>query len=233
MIQDIILYEDNHLIIVNKPSGEIVQGDKTGDVPLSEKIKEYIKVKYDKPGNVYLGLPHRLDRPTSGIVVFAKTSKALARVNKIFHDRKVNKTYWALVEKKPIPSRGRLENYLAKNEKRNKSFVVDPQQPGAQKAALSYQLLYSLKKYFLVEVALETGRHHQIRVQLSHRGWSIKGDVKYGAHRTNPDASICLHARYLEFDHPTTGEKLKITAPVPNDNLWKDAEKGVNSKKTH
>lgn len=231
MIREHILYEDNHLIVLNKPSGEIVQGDKTGDMPFSDKVKAYIKDEYNKPGNVYLGVPHRLDRPTSGIVVFTKTSKALTRVNAIFKERKVKKVYWALVEKKPIPSLGKLENYLWKNEKRNKSFVVEPGKKGAVQAILSYQLMYSTKSYFLVEVQLHTGRHHQIRVQLSNRGWSIKGDVKYGAKRTNPDASISLHARYLELPHPTTGELLKITAPVPADVVWKEADKGVAKKK--
>ncbi len=220
-MEEFVLYEDNHLIVVNKEAGEITQGDKTGDTPLPEKVKQYIKVKDQKPGNVFLGVVHRLDRPTSGIVVFAKTSKALARMNKLFQEKKVQKTYWAIVEKAPEKKEDTLLDFLQKNEKQNKSYV----RPAAtnksiKKATLEYRLKQSSDKYHLVEVLPKTGRHHQIRVQLSHIGCVIKGDVKYGARRPNADNSICLHARKIEFIHPVSKVNVSITAPVPKEKLW-------------
>jgi 23S rRNA pseudouridine1911/1915/1917 synthase len=216
-----VLYEDNHVIVVNKSASDIVQGDKTGDETLPDKIKEFLKVKYDKPGNVFCGVVHRLDRPTSGAVVFAKTSKALSRLNIQFREKSTRKTYWAVVEKEPVPTSGRLEHYLKKNEKQNKSYASETENKDAKKASLEYNLLAKSDKYFLLEIELHTGRHHQIRVQLSTIGCIIKGDVKYGARRSNTDGSIHLHARFLEFQHPTTQEVIKVTAPVPNEPLWK------------
>lgn len=217
-----VLYEDNHLIIVNKAASEIVQGDKTGDKPLSDIVKEYIQVKYNKPGAVFLGVVHRLDRPVSGIVLFARTSKALERMNKKFREKEIQKKYWAVVEKAPEESAGTLENYLIKNQEKNKSFVQKDDKAGAKLSKLSYKVLSQSDKYTLLEVELHTGRHHQIRVQLSHMGCIIKGDVKYGARRSNEDASIHLHARELSFEHPVSKEKIKVTAPVPkHDALWK------------
>ena len=215
-----VLYEDNHVIVVNKKASDIVQGDKTGDVTLPDKIKEYLKIKYDKPGNVFCGVVHRLDRPTSGVVLFAKTSKALSRLNEQFRSKDTQKTYWAVVENTPKSPSARLENFLWKNEKQNKSYVHLNEEKGAKKAILSYKTLLKSDNYTLLEVELETGRHHQIRVQLSHIGSIIKGDVKYGARRSNPDGSIHLHARKLFFIHPTTKELMSIVAPVPNDALW-------------
>jgi 23S rRNA pseudouridine1911/1915/1917 synthase len=191
----------------------------------SDHIKEYLKVKYEKPGNVFCGVVHRLDRPTSGAVVFARTSKALERLNAQFRDKETNKIYWAIVETKPIKSEDTLVHFLKKNEKQNKSYASQTETPGSKKAILHYKLIASSDKYHLLEVRLETGRHHQIRVQLSSIGCLIKGDVKYGARRANPDASISLHARYLDFIHPTSKELIKITAPVPNDALWDFFEK--------
>ncbi len=210
-----ILYEDNHLLIVNKRPGDIVQGDKTGDVPLVDLLKEYLKKKYNKPGNVFLGLVHRLDRPTSGIVVFARTSKALSRMNELFKSKQVNKTYWALVKKAPPEENGSLRHFLKKNNEKNKSFVVDAKVDGAKEAILHYAIKGSSKTYTLVEVELETGRHHQIRVQLSHIGCPIKGDLKYGFPRSNPDASISLHSRKISFVHPVKKELLELEAPPP------------------
>lgn len=220
-----ILYEDNHVIVINKRASDIVQGDKTGDETMPDKIKEYLKVKYEKPGNVFCGVVHRLDRPTSGAVVFARTSKALERLNAQFRDKETNKIYWAIVETKPAKSEDTLVHFLKKNEKQNKSYASQTETQDSKKAILHYKLLASSDKYHLLEVKLETGRHHQIRVQLSTIGCLIKGDVKYGARRGNTDASISLHARYLDFIHPTSKEVIKITAPVPNDALWNFFEK--------
>lgn len=215
-----VLYEDNHIIVVNKASSEIVQGDKTGDTPLSEDIKSYIKAKYNKPGNVYLGVVHRLDRPTSGVVLFSKTSKALPRLNKLFHDNKVDKHYWAIVKDRPKEDAGTLTHYLVRNPKQNKSYAYDTEQPDSKKAILDYKVIGKSDNYYLLEVNLHTGRHHQIRSQLSKIGCPIKGDLKYGFSRSNPDGSISLHARYLSLIHPVSGEKIEVTAPVPEDKLW-------------
>jgi 23S rRNA pseudouridine1911/1915/1917 synthase len=225
-----VLYEDNHVIVVNKKASDIVQGDKTGDVTLPDKIKEYLKIKYDKPGNVFCGVVHRLDRPTSGVVLFAKTSKALSRLNEQFRSKDTQKIYWAVVENAPKSPSARLENFLWKNEKQNKSYVHLNDEKGAKKAILSYKTILKSDNYTLLEVELETGRHHQIRVQLSHIGSIIKGDVKYGARRSNPDASIHLHARKLSFIHPTTKELMSVTAPVPNDALWSWFQSEVSQK---
>jgi len=219
-----ILYEDNHLIVINKKSGDIVQGDKTGDKPLPDYVKDYLRDTYNKPGNIFCGVIHRLDRPVSGIVVFAKTSKALSRMNQLFRDKEIQKTYWALVENKPTKSSDRLENYLLKNQQKNKSRAYLKPENGALKAVLDYQVLKNLNRYTLLEVKPITGRHHQIRVQLSQMGSVIKGDLKYGAKRSNKDASICLHAREISFIHPVKKEAVKITAPVPNEPLWKACE---------
>ena len=216
-----ILYEDNHIIVVNKKGGEIVQGDKTGDVPLSDILKTYLKEKYNKPGNVYLGVVHRLDRPVSGVVLFAKTSKALPRLNKLFAEHeKVKKTYWAIVGNKPPQKSGTLTHWLTRNEKTNKAKAYDHEVPNSKKAVLDYRLLASSNRYALLEIQLHTGRHHQIRCQLAKIGLPIKGDLKYGAPRSNPDGNICLHARKLELEHPVTHGLLSITAPVPQDALW-------------
>jgi 23S rRNA pseudouridine1911/1915/1917 synthase len=215
-----VLFEDNHLIVVNKQSGDIVQGDKTGDTPLSEIVKQYIKVKYDKPGNVFLGVVHRLDRPTTGIVVFAKTSKALERFNKMLRDKTVNKTYWAVVKNKPKKDIDTLIGFLRKNPKNNKSTSYSSEVEGSKKAILHYKLLKSLDNYHLLEVDLETGRHHQIRCQLAAIGSPIKGDLKYGFDRSNKDVSIHLHARKIEFIHPVTKELITILAPTPKDPIW-------------
>ena len=216
-----VLYEDNHIIIVNKASGEIVQGDKTGDKPLSDIVKEYLKEKYNKPGNVFCGVTHRLDRPTTGVLVFAKTSKALSRLNEMFRNDKVEKSYWAIVKNQPPKVEDKLVHWLIKNEKNNKSTAFDKEMPGAKKAVMHYKIIGSSENYFLLEVNLETGRHQQIRTQLSKIGCPIKGDLKYGANRSNPDGSISLHARTISFIHPVSKIKIEITAPVPNDNLWK------------
>lgn len=216
-----VLYEDNHIIVVNKQSGEIVQGDKTGDTPLSDIVKTYLKEKYNKPGNVFLGVVHRLDRPVSGVVLFAKTSKALPRLNKLFAEHeKVKKTYWAIVGNKPPQERGTLTHWLTRNEKTNTAKSYDREVPNSKKAILDYRLIAASQRYFLLEIQLHTGRHHQIRCQLAKMGCPIKGDLKYGAPRSNPDGSICLHARHLELEHPVTHEILSITAPVPQDALW-------------
>ena len=222
-----VLYEDNHIIIINKAAGEIVQGDKTGDKPLSEIVKEYLKEKYNKPGNVFCGVTHRLDRPTSGVVVFAKTSKALSRLNEMFRNDSVEKLYWAIVKNRPLRTEDVLIHYLIKNEKNNKSTAYNTEKPQAKKAVLHYKLISTSQNYNLLEVDLETGRHHQIRCQLSKIGCPIKGDLKYGADRSNPDGSISLHARYISFIHPVSKIKIEITAPVPDDNLWKAFEASV------
>ena len=216
-----VVYEDNHIIIVNKTASEIVQGDKTGDTPLSETVKQYLKEKYNKPGNVFIGVTHRLDRPVSGLVVLAKTSKALARLNEMFRTGKVEKTYWAIVKKQPPAKEGTLTHYLTRNEKQNKSYAYDTEKPGSKLAVLHYRLLTRSDNYFLLEVNLETGRHHQIRCQLAKIGCPIKGDLKYGFPRSNPDGSICLHARRVKFVHPVSGKLIEVEAPVPDDNLWK------------
>lgn len=215
-----VLHEDNHLIIVNKRSGDIVQGDKTGDKPLSDVVKEYIKDKYNKPGAVYLGTVHRLDRPTSGVVIYARTSKALERLNKMLREKTIKKTYWAVIEKFPKKENATLINYLKKNPKNNKSTAYVKEIDGSKKAILHYQLLKKLDNYSLLEIDLETGRHHQIRVQLSNIGSIIKGDLKYGAKRSNKDGSINLHARRIEFTHPVSKDLIKITAPTPKDAIW-------------
>lgn len=216
-----VLYEDNHIIIVNKESGEIVQGDKTGDVPLSDIVKQYIKETHAKPGAVFLGVVHRLDRPVSGVVVFAKTSKALTRLNNMFRDGEIHKTYWALCSNRPEKVEGELDNWLVRNEKQNKSYVYDKEKPNAKRARLHYQVIGATDRYTLIEVHLMTGRHHQIRSQLAHIGCPIKGDLKYGAKRSNPDGSISLLARRVEFIHPVSKEKIIVEAPLPNDNIWK------------
>ncbi len=215
-----IVYEDNHLIIVYKHSGEIVQGDKTGDVPLSEDVKCYLKEKYQKPGNVFLGVVHRLDRPVVGLVVFAKTSKALTRLNKMFRDGEVHKTYWAITKNLPPQSEGTLTHWLVRNEKQNKSYAYDHEVPHSKKAILKYRLIGQSDHYCLLEVNLMTGRHHQIRCQLAHMGCPIKGDLKYGAQRSNPDGSICLLAHHVEFVHPVSKQLISLDSPLPEDKLW-------------
>ena len=220
-----ILFEDNHLIVINKKPSEIVQGDKTGDKTMPDTIKEYLKVKYNKPGNVFCGVIHRLDRPTSGAVVFARTSKGLERMNTQFREKETNKVYWAIVEQKPEKPEGSLVHFLKKNETKNKSFVTDSEKGGAKEAKLTYKLIASSERYHLLEITLETGRHHQIRAQLAAIGCFIKGDVKYGAKRSNEDGSICLHARRLTINHPVTKEVLTFTADTPNTAIWKIFEK--------
>ena len=215
-----VIYEDNHIIVVNKTSSEIVQGDKTGDVPLSETVKEYIKEKYAKPGNVFLGVTHRLDRPVSGLVVFAKTSKALSRLNDMFRLGEVKKTYWAIVKNRPKELEGELAHWLVRNEKQNKSYAYEKEVPNSKKAILRYKLIGHSQNYHLLEVDLQTGRHHQIRCQLAKMGCPIKGDLKYGSPRSNPDGSICLHARRVTFVHPVSKELIDLVAPLPSGNLW-------------
>ncbi|MUH35251.1 RNA pseudouridine synthase [Zobellia amurskyensis] len=216
----LVLFEDNHLIAINKRPGDIVQGDKTGDMPLSEVVKLYIKEKYNKPGNVYLGVAHRLDRPTSGIVIFAKTSKALPRLNKLFAEKEAKKTYWAIVKNMPKASEGTLTHWLKRNNKQNKSYANIKEVPDSKKAILDYKIIKKLDRYYLLEIDLHTGRHHQIRAQLAAIGCPIKGDLKYGFDRSNPDASIHLHARKLRFVHPVKKEPLEIIAPPPIDPVW-------------
>ncbi len=228
-----VLYEDNHIIAVNKTCNEIVQGDKTGDTPLSETVKAYIKDKYNKPGEVFLGVTHRLDRPTSGVVLFARTSKALTRLNEMFKEksvtpqndptaqRSITKTYWAIVQGAPKLPEARLENWLTRNEKQNKTYIAKNEDKEAKRAVLTYKTLAKGDHYTLLEVNLETGRHHQIRCQLAAIGCPVKGDLKYGARRSNPDGGICLHARQIEFIHPVSKQKICITAPVPEDPLWR------------
>lgn len=222
-----VFYEDNHIIIVDKCSGEIVQGDKTGDKPLSETVKEYIKQKYNKPGNVFLGVVHRLDRPVSGLVVFAKTSKALSRLNDMFRTGDVHKTYWAVVKRRDIAMEGTLTDWLTRNERQNKSYAHEREVPGAKKAVLKYKVRAVADNYMLIEVTLLTGRHHQIRCQLAHMGCPIKGDLKYGAPRSNPDGSISLLSRRVEFVHPVSKENIVAYADVPNDRLWHDLSANV------
>lgn len=215
-----VIYEDNHIIIVSKQSGEIVQGDKTGDRPLSETVKDYIKEKYQKPGAVFLGVVHRLDRPVSGLVVFARTSKALARLNDMFRNGEVHKTYWAIIHERPEPLQGTLTHWLVRDEKQNKSRAYNRQVPHSKQAVLDYRVIGASTNYTLVEVNLRTGRHHQIRCQLAKMGCPIRGDLKYGAKRSNPDGSISLLARKVEFIHPVSKQKISVEAPLPNENLW-------------
>lgn len=215
-----VLHEDNHIIVVNKRAGDIVQGDKTGDKPLLDVTKEYLKEKYNKPGNVFLGTVHRLDRPTSGIVIYARTSKALERLNKMLREKTIKKTYWAVVKNQPKKNADTLINFLKKNPKNNKSTAYNKEIDGSKKAILHYKVLKKLDNYSLLEIDLETGRHHQIRVQLSNIGSTIKGDLKYGAKRSNKDGSIHLHARRIEFTHPVSKELIKTNAPTPKDPIW-------------
>lgn len=215
-----VIYEDNHIIIVNKSSGEIVQGDKTGDTPLVEHVRTYIKEKYNKPGNVFCGLTHRLDRPVSGVVIFAKTSKALERINNMLKNHEIKKTYWAIVKNPPKQSEGKLVNYLVRNEKQNKSYAYPTEKPNSKRAELNYKVIGKSDNYTLLEVNLITGRHHQIRCQLAAMGCPIKGDLKYGFARSNPDGSISLHARSVEFTHPVSKELIHVEAPTPQDTLW-------------
>ena len=215
-----VIYEDNHIIIVNKESGEIVQGDKTGDTPLSEEVKAYIKEKYAKPGLVFLGVVHRLDRPVSGLVIFARTSKALCRLNDMFRKGEIHKTYWAVVQQRPKEDEGMLENWLVRNEKQNKSYAYDHEIPNSKKAILNYKLIGQTDHYYVLEINLLTGRHHQIRCQLAAMECPIKGDLKYGAKRSNPDGSISLLARRVEFIHPVSKKQIVVEAPFPKDNLW-------------
>jgi len=225
MIEEQIVYEDNHLLVINKKVGQLVQGDKTGDESLLDSIKNFIKKRDQKPGNVFLGLVHRIDRPTSGLVIYAKTSKALTRLTQMVKNREIEKTYWAVVAKEMIPQTQRLVHYLKKNEKNNKAIIFPKPTEGAKEAVLTYKLIKTLDNYFLLEINLETGRHHQIRAQLSKTGIPIKGDRKYGAPRSNADGGINLHARKLQFLHPVTKESLEITAPVPqNDAVWRACE---------
>ncbi|TVQ85792.1 MAG: RNA pseudouridine synthase [Bacteroidetes bacterium] len=222
-----ILYEDNHIIVINKLPSEIVQGDKTGDMPLSDLVKAYIAKKYNKPGNVFLGVVHRIDRPVSGAVIFARTSKALARLNAMLQKRELQKKYWAVVKNAPPEQSGTLEHHLQKNEKQNKSYATGPDAPNTKKAELNYSLIAKSRDYYLLEVELITGRHHQVRAQLAEMGCPIKGDLKYGFDRSNADASIHLHARKLSFKHPVKDEIIDIFAPVPDDKLWKFFEEEV------
>ena len=219
-----VVYEDNHIIVVNKTASEIVQADKTGDTPLSETVKQYLKEKYQKPGNVFLGVTHRLDRPVSGLVIFAKTSKALTRLNEMFRAGEVKKTYWAVVKNAPKESEGELVHFLVRNEKQNKSYAYDKEVPNSKKAVLDYCLIGRSENYYLLEVDLKTGRHHQIRCQLAKMGCPIKGDLKYGSPRSNPDGSICLHARRVRFVHPVSKELIELKAPLPEGNLLKGFE---------
>ena len=215
-----VLFEDNHIIAINKRCGDIVQGDKTGDKPLSEIVKSFLKTKYSKPGNVYLGIPHRLDRPTSGVVMFAKTSKSLSRLNKIFKDGKVQKYYWAVTKNNPEKQEDTLTHWLRKNEKTNKSTYFKKETVKAKKAVLHYRVLKKLERYFIIEIKLVTGRHHQIRCQLSAIGCPVRGDLKYGYDRSNNDGGIDLHAKKIIFEHPINGKKIIIDAPVRDTKIW-------------
>lgn len=215
-----VVYEDNHIIIVYKQSGEIVQGDKTGDKPLSDTVKEWIKVRYNKPGNVFLGVVHRLDRPVAGLVMFGKTSKATSRLNAMFREGQVHKTYWAIVSGTPKADEATLDNWLVRNEKQNKSYAYDHEVPNSKHALLRYKVIARSDNYTLLAVDLLTGRHHQIRCQLAHAGMPIKGDLKYGARRSNPDGSISLLSHRMSFVHPVSKKTIDITSPVPDDNLW-------------
>ena len=219
------LYEDNHVIIVSKSAGEIVQGDKTGDTPLSETVKLYIKETYAKPGAVFLGVVHRLDRPVSGVVVFARTSKALTRLNEMFRVGTVQKTYWALVQNEPREPEGTLTHWLLRNEKQNKSYAYDHERPNAKQAILDYKVIGHTDRFTLLEVHLHTGRHHQIRCQLAAMGCPIRGDLKYGAPRSNPDGSISLHARSIRFEHPVSHEEIVVEAPLPDEGPWRGLSK--------
>ena len=216
-----VVYEDNHLIIVNKSPGEIVQGDKTGDMPLVEMVQDYLRAKYNKPGNVFCGVIHRIDRPVGGLVIFARTSKALARMNAMFQRREVKKTYWAITKNTPSPAQGTLTHYIISTERNNKSYASLEPIEGASKAVLDYKVIARTDFYSLLEVDLHTGRKHQIRVQLSAIGCPIRGDLKYGAHRSNPDGSISLQSHRVSFIHPVSGKQIDVTAPVPHDNLWR------------
>ncbi len=220
-----VIYEDNHLIVVNKSASEIVQGDKTGDIPLSEMVKAYLKEKYQKPGNVFVGVTHRLDRPVSGLVIFAKTSKALSRLNDMFRTSDVHKVYWAIVKDAPKNPQGELVHWLVRNEKQNKSYAYDREVKDSKRAVLRYRTIGHSDNYSLLEVELLTGRHHQIRCQLAKMGCPIKGDLKYGAARSNPDGSICLHARRVSFVHPVSKQQIELEAPVPADKLWHSFER--------
>ena len=224
-----VLFEDNHIIIVNKKSSQLVQGDKTGDIPLLELVKSYIKKKYDKPGEVFLGLPHRLDRPVSGSVIFARTSKALTRITRMFAEKEIVKIYWAVVKKADIPESDTLKNYLVRNNEKNKSFAYDKEVPGAKYAELDYKIISASDNYFLLEILLKTGRHHQIRCQLAKIGIPIKGDLKYGFPRSNENAGIHLHARRVSFIHPVTKENIVVEAPLPDDVIWKMFEGVIES----
>lgn len=215
-----IVYEDNHILVVNKTASEIVQGDKTGDLPLSEMVKRYLKEKYQKLGNVFVGVTHRLDRPVSGLVIFAKTSKALSRLNEMFKNGEVKKTYWAIVKECPKQEEAEITHYLIRNERQNKSYAYDREEKNAKRAVLHYKLIARSNNYYLLEIDLKTGRHHQIRCQLAKIGSPIKGDLKYGFSRSNSDGSICLHARKIRFIHPVSKEMIELEAPVPEGNLW-------------
>ncbi|CEN49168.1 RluA family pseudouridine synthase [Capnocytophaga canimorsus] len=226
-----VLYEDNHLIVINKRAGDIVQGDKTGDMPLSEIVKQYLKEKYHKSGEVFLGVVHRLDRPTTGIVVFAKTSKALSRLNMLFSEKEsVTKTYWAMTDKVPVPTEGELQHWMTRNTEKNKSTAHKKEIKNSKRALLKYRLLLKMNNYHLIEIQLITGRHHQIRAQLAAEGCTIKGDLKYGAKRSNSDGSIHLHARKLSFIHPVKKERIEIQAPIPNDVLWQSTYNQLNGE---
>lgn len=216
-----VLYEDNHIIGVNKTTSEIVQGDKTGDIPLSETTQQWLKETHHKPGNVFIGVVHRLDRPVSGVVVFAKTSKALTRLNELFRKGEVKKTYWAIVKNKPPQEKDQLVHYLVRNESQNKSYAYDKEKPQSKKAVLTYKLIGRSDKYYLLEIDLQTGRHHQIRCQLAKIGCPIKGDLKYGSDRSNPDGGIDLHAKSVQFIHPVSQQAIDIQAPLPDHRLWK------------
>lgn len=216
-----ILYEDNHIIIVNKRSSDLVQGDVTGDEPLDDKVRSYIKEKYNKPGDVFLGVVHRLDRPVSGCVVYARTSKALSRLSELFRTREVKKTYWAIVSERPPAEEGTLSNYLKKNEQQNKSYVYATEVKGSKLAELSYRVLARSEKYYLIEVDLQTGRHHQIRAQLAAAGCPVRGDLKYGSKRSNEGGGISLHSRRVSFVHPVKNEEISVVAPLPEDRIWK------------
>jgi 23S rRNA pseudouridine1911/1915/1917 synthase len=225
-----LLYEDNHIIAVNKRPSDIVQGDKTGDTPLSDFVKQYLKEKYNKPGEVFVGTVHRIDRPVSGIVLFAKTSKALTRLNELFQTKEIKKTYWAIVKNKPNKSSGKLIHYLKKNELKNKSKAFEKETTGALRSELDYELIATADNYFFLKINPHTGRHHQIRAQLAAMGCPIKGDLKYGFNRSNKDASIHLHARKIEFIHPIKKEPISIVAPPPNEVLWNEFLKRVDNK---
>lgn len=222
-----VVYEDNHVIIVHKESGEIVQGDKTGDKPLSETVKDYIRDKFHKPGNVFLGVVHRLDRPVAGLVVFARTSKALSRLNEMFRKGEVHKTYWAITKNAPAEPEGTLVNWIVRNEKQNKSYIYDKEVPNAKRAELKYSVIAHTDNYHLLEVNLLTGRHHQIRCQLAHMGCVIKGDLKYGAPRSNPDGSISLLSHEVTFIHPVSKMEIKAESLIPDDRLWRDIAEAV------